>query len=147
MILIDTNIISEMMKQSPSERVIAWLDQQNIMTLFTSTITVAEISYGLNVLPKGNRRTHLEEAFEKTINEVFDCRLLTFDEKAAYIYGKIMGCRKTLGQPLSLPDGQIAAIAVANNLAVATRNVRDFAHCELNIMNPFNITAGGSPKP
>lgn len=142
MILIDTNIISEMMKQSPSESVISWLDKQNIMTLYTSAVTLAEISYGINALPSGSRRSQLESAFEKTISEVFHSRVLAFDEKAAYMYGKIMANRKTVGQPMSLFDGQIAAIAIVNSLTVATRNGRDFSHCDLNVVNPFEKPIG-----
>jgi predicted nucleic acid-binding protein len=137
MILVDTNIISEMMKPSPSASVMAWLDQQEVTQLFITTITIAEIFYGLNILPEGNRRTLLEDAFNKAIIAAFKHRVLSFDEPAAHLYGKIMGKRKELGQPLSVSDGQISAIARAHGSAIATRNIRDFADCGVNLINPF----------
>lgn len=137
MILIDTNIISELMKPAPDTNVIQWIDRQDIAKLFVSTITIAEISYGLNVLPEGNRRLNLEHAFNKAILEAFDNRILAFDESAAHNYGKIMSYRKKLGQPLGIPDGQIAAIASTQKAALATRNVRDFINCGLKLINPF----------
>src|SRR5438132_650624 len=138
MILIDTNIISEMMKPVPDAIVMEWIDRQEIIQLFVSTITIAEISYGLNVLPEGNRRRDLEHAFNKAILEAFENRILVFDESAAYNYGKIMSYRKKLGQPMGVPDGQIAAIATVHNATVATRNVRDFTNCGLQLINPFD---------
>lgn len=105
--------------------------------MFMSTITIAEIGYGLNVFLQGNRRNGLEEAFNKAIAEAFTGRLLVFDEAAAHHYGKIMAHRKELGKPLGVPDGQIAAIARAHGAAMATRNIRDFTECGLQLINPF----------
>lgn len=138
MIILDTNIISELMKSIPSESVINWLDQQEVAQLYITTISIAEISYGLGALSKGKRRTLLEDAFYKSIMATFKYRILSFDESAAYFYGKIMIQRKQLGSPLSIPDGQIAAIASAHRASIATRNIRDFADCELELINPFN---------
>lgn len=137
MIIVDTNIISEMMKPQPSTPVLQWLDAQEITQLFTTSITLAEISYGLNVLPQGNRRALLEDAFNKAMLAAFKHRILFFDERAAHQYGKLMGLRKELGRPLSIPDGQIAAIALVHGAAVATRNTRDFADCGLELINPW----------
>lgn len=137
MIIMDTNIISEMMKPSPSAKVINWVDQQNASGLYVTTVTIAEISYGLNVLPNGNTRTLLEEAFNKAIMEAFKHRILSFEERAAHFYGKIMGHRKELGRPLSVLDGQIAAIASAHSYVIATRNIRDFVDCGVELINPF----------
>ena len=96
MIILDTNIISEMMKKSPAVSVMTWLDQQEVTQLFVASITIAEISYGINVLPEGNRRHLLESAFNKAIKDAFKHRLLPFDEAAAHLYGKMMGHRKSL---------------------------------------------------
>ncbi len=137
MIILDTNIISEMMKSVPAEKVSSWLDQQEVNQLYITTITIAEISYGLNVLPKGSRRQLLENAFNKTIHAAFKHRVLPFDESAAHLYGKMMGHRKELGRPLSVLDGQIAAIARMQDATLATRNIRDFANCEVDLINPF----------
>lgn len=137
MILIDTNVISELMKAMPNKIVLEWIDRQEATELFISTITLAEISYGLNALPDGKRRESLESAFSKAILESFTGRILAFEELATYQYGKIMGLRKKLGKTLGVPDGQIAAIATVHNAKVATRNVSDFAHCGLQLINPF----------
>ena len=137
MILLDTNIISEMMKLTPDTQVIAWLDAQKSIYLFVSTITVAEISYGIDALPKGKRRQQLEDAFNKVINISFKHRVLSFDISAAYSYGKLMANRKAIGRPLSVPDAQIAAIADAQNFTLANRNHRDFVDCNFAVVNPF----------
>lgn len=138
MIVLDTNIISELMKKKPSNQVVSWVDQQIVTELFLSTITIAEISYGLNILPKGIQRDRLEDAFNKAINSAFKHRILSFNEQAAHIYGEIMGHRKRKGRPLSILDGQIAAIALAHEATLATRNVRDFTGCGLDLINPFD---------
>lgn len=137
MILIDTNIISEMMKPLPNSLVLDWIKHQEILNLFISTITIAEISYGLNVLPKGKRRLNLELAFSKAIQEGFTGRILSFDESAAYQYGLIMSTRRKFRQPLGIPDGQIAAIAKTHGASIATRNLSDFEGCSLQLINPF----------
>lgn len=138
MIVLDTNIISEMMKKAPSLRVVSWLDNQDVTQLFVSTITISEISYGIASLPKGKRKHAIEVAFHKVIQEAFKYRVLSFDEPAASIYGEIMGHRKTLGRPMSILDGQIAAIAISQNATLATRNIRDFSGCDLELINPFD---------
>lgn len=137
MILVDTNVISEMMKSHPDPAVVRWFDQQQVMQLFITSITIAEISYGINILPQGARRIALEKAFVSAISEAFTNRILIFDEFAAHLYGKIMAHRKMLGQPLGIPDGQIAAIARVHGALLVTRNVRDFTNCELQLFNPF----------
>ena len=137
MIIIDTNIISEMMKVSPSTKVMTWMDKHQAIELFITTTTIAEIFYGINVLPDGNRKRSLEDSFNKTLEFAFKHRILSFDEAAAQLYGEIMGKRKMLGRPLSIFDGQIASIAIANKFSIATRNVRDFIDCEINLINPF----------
>lgn len=137
MILLDTNIISELMKTLPSQSVLSWLDEQEASQVVVTTISVAEIAYGIYVLPDGKRREALEIAFNKTIKEAFKHRVFSFDETAAHLYGKIMSHRKKLGRPLSILDGQIAAIAAAQNAILATRNIKDFLDCELKLINPF----------
>lgn len=137
MILLDTNLISEMMKVSPSPKVIHWLNQQNTTQLYVSAVTIAEISYGLHVLPNGKRRILLEQAFDSAISEAFKQRILPFDERSAHIYGNIMGERKKFGRPMSICDGQIAAIALVHEMAIATRNIKDFQDCDIELINPF----------
>ena len=117
MILTDTNVISEVMKVSPSLRVIEWLNNQDSNELYVSTITIGEIEYGLRILPDGRRRLELKERFERFISVAFAQRILAFDEPAARSYGDVMGLRRELGRPISVPDGQIAAIAPSHGLA------------------------------
>ena len=137
MILLDTNVVSEVMKTRPAEAVVAWLNGQDSEKLHVSAITIGEIAYGLRVLPDGKRQSGLRERFERFVALAFDQRVLAYDESAARIYGELMGDRKELGLPMSVPDGQIAAIARLNHLAVATRNVLDFEHCGIDVLNPF----------
>ena len=137
MILLDTNVVSEVMKARPAETVVTWLNGQNSEKLYVSSITIGEISYGLRILPDGKRRSGLRERFERFVTLAFDQRVLAYDASAARIYGDLMGDRKELGLPMSVPDGQIAAIACLNHLAVATRNVADFENCGIDVVNPF----------
>jgi hypothetical protein len=137
MILLDTNIVSEVMKTQPAEAVVAWLNGQDSEKLYVSSVTIGEITYGLRILPDGKRRAGLRERFERFVALAFEQRVLAYDESAARIYGDLMGDRKELGLPMSVPDGQIAAIARLNHLAVATRNVVDFKNCGIDVVNPF----------
>ncbi len=125
------------MKTSPSLAVLEWLNQQNSNSLFVSTITLGEIEYGLRILPTGKRRHELKERFEQFIFQAFRQRILVFDEAAARSYGEVMGHRKDLGRPMSVPDGQIAAIARSKGFAIATRNTSDFEECGFDLFNPF----------
>ena len=137
MLVLDTNVVTEMMKASPDLRVVAWLNDQDASRLFLTTVTIAEISYGIRILPQGRRRHFLEEGFEKVTARAFAGRILAFDERAAHRYGEVMGRRREMGRTLSILDGQIASIAWANGCAVATRNVRHFLDCGVEIVNPF----------
>jgi hypothetical protein len=137
MILLDTNVVSEVMKARPAEAVIGWLNTQPSNRLFVSAVTIGEIAYGLHILPDGKRRAGLHERFERFIALAFDQRVLGYDERAARIYGELMGERRELGRPMSIPDGQIAAIARRDHLAMATRNVFDVEGCGIEVVNPF----------
>lgn len=137
MILLDTNVISEVMRQAPSENVLSWLNRHSNAGLLVSSISIAEICYGLRILPAGQRQHSLQIRFEQFIAEGFVGRIIAFDEPAARIYAEIMGLCKEKGRPMSLPDGQIAAIAKVNLLALATRNLTDFENCGIPLINPF----------
>lgn len=137
MIVIDTNVVSEAMKSSPSRSVIQWLNAQASSTLYVSTVTIGEIEYGLRVLPDGRRRLALKDRFEQFLAQAFSHRLLAYDEAAARAFGEVMGHRRELGRPTSIPDGQIAAIARVRGYAVATRNLGDFEHCGIDLIDPF----------
>jgi len=136
MILLDTN-----MRPAPSQAVLNWLNRQEPQTLYLSTITIGEIEYGLRILPDGKRRNALRQLFNRFVSQAFSQRILPFEEKAARLYGEIMGQRKELGRPMSIPDGQIAAIAVSQGIAaIATRNIRDFEECGIALINPYQQT-------
>lgn len=137
MIVVDTNVISEVMRPQPSLQVLNWLNTQDSNQLFITTVTLAEISYGLRVLPEGQRRWHLHSRFEQFIAQAFEERVLDFTASAARAYAEIMGHRKEAGHPMSQPDGQIASIAHVHGFAVATRNIKDFEDCGLELINPF----------
>lgn len=137
MTLLDTNVVSAIMAPSPPREVLDWLGRQQTSSLYISTITIAEIGYGIAVLPTGKRRQDLQNRFERFIGQGFEQRILGFDESAARLYGGIMGHRKGLGRPLSSFDGQIASIAQAHHQEIATRNLRDFEHCGIDLVNPF----------
>lgn len=137
MIVIDTNVISEVMRAQPSGVVINWLNDQVTESLYISTITIAEIGYGFRALPGGQRRRLLEQKFEQFIAQSFRMRMLGFDELSARAYSELMGYRKEMGRPMSIVDGQIAAIAKVNNYAIATRNIKDFEYVGIELIDPF----------
>ena len=137
MMLLDTNILSEMMRPSPDANVISWLNQQDSQTLFVCSISIAEICYGLYILPKGKRKQQLQHRFDRFINQAFQFRLLYFDQHAASTYGDIMGEAKLTGHPMSIPDGQIAAIARMKGFTLVTRNIKDFQYTGIPLINPF----------
>lgn len=137
MIVLDTNVVSEMMKPSPSATVVDWLNRQEAVELYLTSVTIGEVSYGLRLLPRGERRSRVEQAFENVLSRAFLGRILDFDERAAEHYGDLMARRREMGRPLAILDGQIAAIARAHGAAVATRNVRDFVGCDVIVIDPF----------
>lgn len=140
MIVLDTNVVTEVMKPAPAAAVVSWLNARDSSALYLTAITLGEIAYGLRTLPQGLRRLRLEESFSRVIAAAFTGRILAFGEEAAAHYGEVMARRRELGRPLSVPDGQIAAIARQHGFTVATRNVRDFLACGIEIVNPFEPT-------
>lgn len=139
MILLDTNIVSEVMAPTPCRSVLDWLNGRASGTVYLPAVAVAEIRYGLEILPKGRRRRDLEERFARFVARGFSHRVLPFDEAAAQEYGPIMAERRKLGRPMSILDGQTASTAKARHFALATRNTRDFEECGLELINPFEL--------
>lgn len=139
MILLDTNIISELMRPKPQPTVVQWLNNQDALEVYISAITIAEIEYGLKVLPEGQKRWGLKQKFDWLIAQGFSERVLDFTSEAALHYADIMAYRRSLGLPMSVPDGQIAALARLKRFTLATRNVKDFEECGLMLVNPFSI--------
>jgi len=139
-IILDTNIISEFMTSRPNNAVLNWLNNHIRPSLFISTISIAEIGYGLRNMPEGTRRRLLTDKFSQFVDFAFEDRVLAFGEKAAKRYPEIMGRRREAGRPMSSLDGQIASIAQAKRFTVATRNTKDFEDCGVMLVNPFNST-------
>jgi hypothetical protein len=138
MIIIDTNIISELQKPAPDKKVISWLDRQEPTNLYLTAITAAELMFGAYSVPKGRRATELQDAVAHIIEDQFRGRILPFDATAAYYYGIRMAACRESGLAVGIADGQIAAIAVANNrAAIATRDVSPFQAFRLDVINPF----------
>ncbi len=137
MIILDTNVLSEFMTSPPSGVVLEWLNSQDAASLYVTSISIAEVCYGLQAMPEGKRRRLLEDRFEQFIINAFASRILNFDESAARLYGELRAYRRKIGRPLSNFDGQIAAIARSHGFSLATRNVRDFEHCLVELINPF----------
>ncbi|UGX85477.1 type II toxin-antitoxin system VapC family toxin [Phyllobacterium meliloti] len=137
MIILDTNIISEMMKLEPDARVVQWLGEQPVASLFITTITQAEILYGLSLLSDGKRKAALLGTAQSMFSEDFAGRILPFDGSAAETYPDIFLERRRAGKTISQFDAQIAAIAQSRGAKLATRNVNDFADCGLDIINPW----------
>ena len=138
MIVLDTNVVSEILKPKPSETVTRWLAAQNASEVFTTTITQAELLYGVESLAPGKRRTQLLAAIEEILATSFEGRILPFDENAAREFARIVAARDARGRPISNSDAMIAAIARTCRASVATRNATDFAGCGIAIINPWN---------
>jgi toxin FitB len=137
MILLDTNVISELMRREPSARVVAWIEERPRSGLGITVITQAEILYGIELLPRGRRKHGLLSAAQAMFSEDFRGRIFPFDSDAAQAFAKISALRQDQGKPISQPDAQIAAIVQALGAELATRNVADFDGCEINLLNPW----------
>jgi predicted nucleic acid-binding protein len=137
MIILDTNVISEMMKPEPSGPVFNWMSSQPEALLYTTSITLGEVLFGLELLPLGRRRTALARATEIMFERTLEGRILDFDEHAARAYAGIMAKRTRAGKSGHELDSQIAAIASSRRAAVATRNTKDFADCGVKLIDPW----------
>jgi len=137
MILIDTNVLSALMRDRPDPAVVAWLDRLAPSSVWTTAVTVFEIRYGLRRLAPGQRRKRLEAAFSKALNDVLNNRVLGFDPVAAQAAGELAAEGERAGQPCDMRDLFIAGIARARNAALATGNTRHFADLGIELIDPF----------
>ena len=137
MILLDTSVLSELMRPAPTDEVVDWMASKPARDLYTSSITQAEILHGIQLLPAGKRRTAFENAASSMFDEEFSGRVLPFGSDCAPAYARIAAARRKAGKPISHFDAQIAAIAHSNGASIATRNVSDFEGCGVKIINPW----------
>ena len=137
MIVLDTNVVSELMRDDPDVGPERWVARQVRASLFLTAVSEAELRYGVALLPAGRRRGRLSVAIDGMIHEDFAGRILPFDSAAAEAYATIAARRRAAGRPISIVDCQIAAIAASRGAAVATRNVDDFENCGIDVLNPW----------
>jgi predicted nucleic acid-binding protein len=138
-IVLDTNVLSELMRPAPAERVARWISEQPATSLYTTSITQAEILHGIMLLPSGRRRNALEAAAEAMFGEDFDGRVLPFGSQEARFYARIASERRRVGRPISHFDAQIAAIARSVGAAIATRDADDYGGCGVVVINPWKV--------
>jgi predicted nucleic acid-binding protein len=137
MIILDTNVISEVMRPVAAAAVVRWWTGEDARELHVTAITMAEILYGIEILPAGARRSNLHAGAERIFGVVFADRVIPFDEGAARTFALIVASRRKQGTPISKFDAQIAAIARAHGATLATRNTSDFEGCGVRVVNPW----------
>jgi toxin FitB len=141
MIILDTNIVSEPLKPQPDPAVLGWLDRQVPATLYITTINLAELLTGIEVLPAGKRRVQLRDAIANRVMLLFEGRVLLFDQRAAEAFARVTASAQAAGNPIDFADAAIAAIATIHGFMLATRNERDFKGTGVELLNPW--TAAG----
>ena len=138
--LLDTNIISELMKVLPEEKILKWFDLNEENEFYISSITQSEIFLGIELLSEGKKKNELKDAFENMLIDDFTNKCLVFDEQSAREYAKVVVGRNRIGRPISVEDAQIASIAISKNLTLVTRNDKDFTGINhLSLVNPWNL--------
>ena len=140
MILLDTNVISEPQRREPNARVLDWIDAQALETLYLSAITVAELRAGIALMPAGKRRDGLHENLEKRLLPMFANRVLPFDMACTKAYAELLAKSRDAGLAVETADAFIAAVALANGFAVATRDTTPFEAAGLNVINPWEAS-------
>ena len=137
MIILDTNVLSALMRTKPEAAVVAWLDRQPAESVWITSITLFEARFGLALLPKGRRRQTLEAAFARLLKEDLENRVLDFDADAATEAALLAAERQKTGRPVDMRDTQIAGIALARHATLATRNVRHFQDLKVPVVDPW----------
>jgi toxin FitB len=137
MIVLDTNVISELLRPAAAPPVLAWFANHEGSSLFVTALTAAELLSGAETMPPGRKRTFLQTSIEEILEVVYAGRILPFDESAARAYAAIVAAHKRAGRPISTLDAAIAAIAKTHRAALATRNTADFAHCGIRLIDPW----------
>ncbi len=142
MIVLDTNVISELMRPEPNPAVVTWVSAQPASSLYTTSINRAEILYGVAALPAGRRRETFAAVVAAIFAEEFAGRVLPFDGEAPEHYARIVTTRRAAGTPIESFDALIAAVTAAAGFRIATRDVGGFTGCGLDILNPWQVDAG-----
>ena len=137
MIILDTNVISELIRPDPNPQVIDWVKNRPGTEMFLSVVSEAELLYGVEMLPAGRRRDRLALEIENMLRDDLGGRVLPFDRAAAREYGLIAAGRRSMGRPIGMADCQIAATARCRNFELATGNVNDFQECGVRVINPW----------
>ena len=137
MIILDTNVVSELMRPSPDANVVNWVTGQTALNLYLSTVSEAELRFGVEILPTGARRTKLLDEVDGMLREDFAGRVLPFDSVAAQAYAVIAAARRVAGRPINHADCQIAAMAQSRGASVATRDMDDFEGSGVDVINPW----------
>jgi toxin FitB len=140
MILLDTNVVSEPLKRTSDARVLAWIDAQAIESLYLSTISLAELRFGIAALPSGQRRDTLQTSLDQRVVPLFEGRIMPFDAAASHAYAVLRARARSQGKAIGVADGYIAAIAASHDFIVATRDTGPFEAAGLKVINPW--TAG-----
>lgn len=138
MIILDTNVLSALMRQAPEASVVAWLDRQPTESVWITSVTLFEARLGLALLPKGRRRHALEAAFARLLKDDLEDRVLDFDSAAATEAAALGAERQRRGRPVDMRDTQIAGIALARRATLATRNVRHFRDLKVPVVDPWH---------
>lgn len=136
-LILDTNVVSELIQPMGSIDIRAWLARQNRSELYITSVTQAELLYGIEILPIGQRRQRLLDGTRRLFDRYLADRILPFDHTAAEAYARLAASRRRCGHPMSQFDGQIAAICCVHQARLATRNVRDFLDCGIELVNPW----------
>ncbi|MGF9562360.1 type II toxin-antitoxin system VapC family toxin [Neorhizobium sp. JUb45] len=139
MIILDTNVISEVAKTDAHHQVQAWIDRQQRRSLYATAISLGEIMFGIERLPEGHRKSALRQGMQQILQRYLAGRILSFDERAARIYGRIVAYASVHGKTVHIADGQIAAIAQAHHFTVATRDTAPFVAAGVSVINPWVI--------
>ena len=139
MIVLDTNVISALMRKEPEKPVVKWLDAQPAASVWITAITVMEVRFGLQTMPKGRRQDALIRAFELMLKSMIEGRIASFDAEAGIQAAELMAQRKRTGRPAEVRDTMIAGIVLANRAALATRNTQHFEDLPVTVINPWKI--------
>ena len=142
MIVLDTNVVSELMRRVPDDEVVGWVDRYPADEVFITAVTAAELAYGVERMPDGHRKTTLAVKVSELLTEDFQGLILPFDGVAATHYGEIAAARDGQGSPISMADAQIAAICRRFAACLATRNTKDFVYTGITLLNPWGDAEG-----